>query len=226
VSINATEIVLSLAVFAALFVAQEPLKHIIRGLKKSQPLDEHDVSRLFSLLLFGVSGYAVLSRSHEALLWILAPGGVTALLGLWLNHRRASMFLQSLAGFAALTLAGPAIVLMGDASLDVQQISRAGSLWAELTLFFWASAMTVNIRIDPSSTRATSIGLGIFLVCSLVGLNLGFFSLASFVALTVVVLRFTLVMSQFERYRKLSLKKIGMIEAIAALKMVGLYLWL
>ncbi|HET6511297.1 MAG TPA: hypothetical protein VFH43_03830, partial [Candidatus Kapabacteria bacterium] len=84
----------------------------------------------------------------------------------------------------------------------------------------------VNIRIDQSSTRATSIVLGVFLLCSLVGLNLGFFSLASFVALTVVVLRFTLVMSQFERYKKLSLKKIGMIEAIAALKMVGLYLWL
>lgn len=225
-SIRATEIVLSIVAFLALFVAQEPLKHIIRGLKKSHPLAEHDVSRLFSLLLFGVSGFALLSRSHGALLWILVPGTVTALLGLWLYYRRASMYLQSLAGFAALTLAGPALVLMSDGSADSHQISRAVELWLELTLFFWASAMIVNVRIDPSSARTTAILLGMFLLCSLIGLNLGFLSIASFVALVVVILRYMLARSYIERYKKLSLKRIGMIETIAALKMVGLYFWL
>ena len=159
-------------------------------------------------------------------MWILVPGTVTALLGLWLNHRRASMFLQSLAGFATLTLAGPAIVLMADPSIDAFLITRAASLWIELTLFFWASAMTVNIRIDPASTRMSAIALGLFLLISLIGMNLGILSIASFVALVIVALRHILAMRFDDRYKKLSLKRIGMIEAIAALKMVGLYLWL
>lgn len=221
--LDAASVTLSLAVFLALFIAQEPLKHVLRGLKRNEPLDDHDVSRLFSLMLFGVSGFALLSRVHSTLLWTLLPGAACALSGLWLNHRRASMFAQSLAGFAALTLAGPALLLIGSPHSADANISQAAALWGELTLFFWASAMIVNVRIDIRSERSTRLVLGAFLLLAIILTSLNVFSYAALVSLGLLVARYVWVITDLDRYKRLSLKKIGIIETITAVVMVVLY---
>jgi hypothetical protein len=146
---------------------------------------------------------------------------VSALAGLWLNYRRASMFSQSLAGFAALTLAGPALVLMKGSGPEV--ISHAAQVWAELTVFFWSSAMIVNVRIDPSSDRPTLLGLVLFLALAVTGYSAGYFSLAGVIALGLLASRFLWVLLEPISYRKLSLKKIGIIETIMAAIMITLY---
>jgi hypothetical protein len=173
------ESMLMLAFALLLFIAQEPIKHLVRALARNSPFDMHDVARTRVLLGASIMGFAVLAIDTPRLFLITPVVFVLSLAAYATQRRRAPLFVQSIVGFTILTLAGPAAYLVS----PHVSIGSAAILWFELLVFFWAASLLVNLKLAPQ----TRVACLIYYLCALpiasVAFSQGFYSLAGLAAL-------------------------------------------
>jgi hypothetical protein len=203
---------------SVLFVAQEPLKALMRR-NPTQP--QSYIAHLRQgtyLLIIGGIALCILCYVQPTCVWIL-PLAVIPVAGvLYTQIKRRSLFVRSLAGFALLTLAVPLAVLLGGAPIDA-----AISAWIEVLLFFLSAAIAVNLRLDASSVKSASLFFLIALSGLIIGATFELCSITSAIAFSLSTIRFLWVTRNIQQYHSFSLKQIGMQETAGAILLVALY---
>jgi hypothetical protein len=156
-------------------------------------------------------------RPH--ILWALPPAVVLFVTYLRMTSRRASMTDLSIIGFLALSLVAPLARIAADGGGTPAGLAV---LWLFTALFFCASAWCVRVRLVGSTglplAAAAHSGL-LALTSVLVAREL--LPAIALVAIAPAMLRFVWVLLDVARYRKQTLKRIGIVETALALVLVA-----
>lgn len=204
---------LELVSIAAAFVLQEPLRHLGRQLKKASSFHSTDIQWAAALWSAAALSFALLAAERPLVLWLLIPIVILSMVMAILQQRNASMFTQSLIGFPALTLAAPFVLIASGGT----SLMEALILWAVLQFFYIASAMTVNLRIDPSSLKRV---IRFYVIYAAHGIFIPALPMAPWIfwaGFGISFVRFLWVATNLGSFRALPLKVIGWQETALSL---------
>jgi hypothetical protein len=208
---------LSLVVTAMAFFIQEPIRQLLlvgrtgRGRESLRRL----IGWTAGFSLAGVAAGLPLLVLRPATLWLLLPAGLVVILYTLLLRRRASMDSLALIGFIGLSLAAPAARI--GAADEFDPVGLLG-LWLLATAFFCCSSYCVRIRLKGKQGVSAAIACHLSAL-ALVGLLIAIDILPP-VALGAMILslgRLLWILTDVERYRRLPLKRIGLLESAVSL---------
>jgi len=149
------------------------------------------------------------------LLWLALPLAIVGVAYFRLRGRRRPLVLQSLAGFAGVTLLAPATII---ASTGATDMGRLIGTWILALFFFAGSALCVNIRL---AGRPMLLPTGLYIATSLLlALLSGFYGIVPLLAVTGLgfgALRYALIALGLNTYLRMSLKLIGLGESALTL---------
>lgn len=201
------------------FMAQQPLRTVLKLRRARRRARMSQKLALGGFATLACAASIVLAAMRPKVAPVLAAAVVMVAVLLAADRRRLSMTAQSIVGFVALTLAAPLVQLAGAGSLAWIEPTL---LWLALTGFFTASALSVQLRIELAggTTRAVTFH-GIFLVASTIVCVAGGGTLPVVMA-TVACAKLACALADIDTYRRLTLRRIGLIETGASLVLVAL----
>ncbi|HET6512131.1 MAG TPA: YwiC-like family protein [Candidatus Kapabacteria bacterium] len=211
------------ALFAglALFIAQEPMKAMLRASRtKGAGTSAQTAIRQFALLVtLGVLLLSVLAIGSPRILATLPLAALIGYVNFFLYRRRAPLVLQSIAGFGLLSLLAPLVYLQHPEA----SVWKGAQIWIELALFFTAAALTVGVRLKASSRAYCLRYYAISLPLVAIAFALGCYSFAGMLALSLSAGRFIWISTNLSAYLNFSLKRIGIHETIVTVALVVIY---
>ncbi len=211
---EALPVTLSLLLPLGAFLAQEPLRLLLRGGRASA--SRHVVAwlALFAGTAIVAGGWLLSLRPR---LWlVMVAGCAVAALFAWLLRRRAAMLTLSSAGFLGLSLGAP---LARIAAAPATSVSDLVVLWGVAVLFFASSSSCVRIRLKREERGTRPIVLHAALLALLLVLaEARMVPPVAAVAVLPAIARLAWILRDLPGYRRSSLKRIGIVEtAVTAL---------
>jgi hypothetical protein len=207
---------LSLILILSTFLMQEPLRPLFRARSPaSRAIAGLRTGWLGLLLTIAIVSAAWLLLLCPATAWIVAAGVLVAIAFLLLIRRRVGLVSLSTAGFFALALAAPLARLASGPGASAAELV---GLWLFAALFFAGSSACVRLRMNRQGGVSLPIAAHLlFIAAAAVLVGLGLLPAIALLAGLPALARLLWVVGDLPRYRRTSLKRIGLIETAVAL---------
>ncbi len=182
-------------------------------------LQTHDRVVIPLLAVSVIAGGGVIIASTPPVAIIAALGLVLAIVYGIGVHRRVSMIALSITGFLAATLITPATLLTSNPDATVLALL---STWAMVASWFCASIFVVRLRITSAVGAGPGVLYHIGATVALVALTaLGVPPVPLLLPMGLAWVRLGIIHAELQRWQELPLKRIGIIETLAAVVVVA-----
>lgn len=191
----------------AVFIAEHSLRQYVKT-RTAIP-----VALLIVVLAVSILGGIVVIRYEKMVPFVLLGIGVTASYIIALQQR-SSTITRTYIGFSGLTLLAPLAASLS----DQQNAAELAVLWIMMTLLYLASAATVNIRLTAGKIKLPAYAMNALVVISCILLVIFYhLTTALIICLVISSVRFLVVLAWEDRYIRLRVKIVGIIESAISL---------
>jgi hypothetical protein len=219
-SVEALPAALSLATAFAGFTLSEPARLLAQSLRSGRNAAGRPglVAWVAALALAAAATGIPLAMLRPEILWALLPSVALFALYLWLTSRRAAMVDLSIIGFIGLSIVAPIARVAAGPAWSIWELA---AIWSYTALFFCASAWCVRVRlvgVEGIPLAAAAHTALLALTAILVARDI--LPLVALVAIVPALARFVWVWLDVARYRRQTLKRIGLLETALALALI------
>jgi|GEM_PF-2867940 len=211
---NWPAVVLAFISSIAMFLAQQPIRQIVLRRRSRRQVQPATKRLTWILLPVALLSFLALAWLRPVVLVILPPMLLLGAILFEIDRRRGGMTDLSIAGFPALALGAPLVYL---ASVETVNFEIALLLWGIATTFFWSSVACVNVRLRGERAIAPALWFhALLLLATALLVTFGMAPPVTAAASGIAIARMLFVMNNVNRYRRLPLKRIGIVETIGA----------
>lgn len=189
------------------FIAEHSLRQYVKTLTAIP------VALFIVILAASIVGGIVVIQHQKMVPFVLLGIGVTVSYIIVLQQRSPTIH-RTYIGFSGLTLLAPLAASLS----DQQNTTELAELWIMMTLLYLASAATVNIRLTAGKIKLPAYIMNALVVISCILLVIFYHLTTALIVCAIIsAVRFLAVLAWEDRYIRLRVKIVGIIESVVSL---------